>query len=490
MSGRAFFAALVLGLVAVVWVGAAHGEIIRLRDGSFLQGKVVDSDKKFVTFKRWDTGGVVRLSWMQLIEEDHLRLGRMLGLIVTEDKLAVKVDGIRFHLKTGEIIEGVLVKEQGTATELAILTSPGKPFKYPKSIIRSQEPIKIDILRVYSEEGAYMLKVKADGEPTDSPGHMATADYCQRIGYFEKEKDHLEKALAMGGGDESQQEYIQNRLEALVELIKEREVLLRIKAINRLIANKKFSEAAEAWQAMGTEFPQSKVVTEDSEKVADRIVREKENYLRSVVVRGWFAYMRQFIMAKVRDRELSLADAKKWAQRELSQEILAKLGEVHHIDPSEIKDTFDNRKTYVYRKSYYGTGTFIVQKSSSSGGSSGSSIVDQLGEKMGLGKEAREKVKEAFGFNTAKKKSSSKAATPEEWWKGANTSTKTHWITAYYAENSGDIEIVRVDYQPCPECGGKGYKKYIAAGASKEGTKYTPCKRCQGLGKFRVVVYK
>lgn len=482
----------VLAVVLVLFGAAgAQAEILRLKDGSFLQGKVVDSDKKFVTFERWDTGGVVRLSWMQVIEEDRIRLGKMLGLIVTEDKLAVKVDGVRFHFKTGEIVEGVVVEDQSTGSEVAILSSPGSVFRYPRNLVRSQEPVRLDILRVYTEEEAYQRKIDADGAPSDFAGHMATADYCQRIGYFEKEKEHLDAALALGTGDDSQVEYIENRLVILADLIKERVVLDRIKEIMRLIANKKFSEASEAWAAVQAEFPASKVVAEDREKVAERIEQEKESFLRSVVVRGWFSYMRQFVHAKAREKELTLSDAKKWAQRELSQEILKKLSEVHDIAEADIKETFDERKTYVYRKSYYGTGTFIVQKAqSSSGGSSGSSIIDQLGESMGLGKEAREKVKEAFGFTQKKKKDTGKQLTPEEWWAGASTNTRSHWLTAFYAENSGDIEVVRIDYQSCSECGGRGYKTVIVAGSQKEGTKHEMCKRCHGLGKFRVVVYK
>jgi hypothetical protein len=483
-----WLAVLSAAALALVLPSSADGEILRLKDGSFLQGKVVDSDKKFVTFLRWDTGGVVRLSWQQLTEEDRLRMGRKLGLIVTEDARAIKVDGMRFTLKTGEVIEGVLVEE--TDAHLLIRTTPGKPFKYPRSVVKSREPLKLDILRVYTEEEAYQRKLETDGEPADFQGHMARADYCQRLGYFEMEKEHLEKANGLGAPDESQQQLIDNRLEILVELIKDREVLRRIKAINRLIANKKFAEAQDAWKDVQGEYPQSKIVTDDLEKVEDKIAKEKANFLRSVVVRGWFSNLRSLVQSKVREKELTLADAKKWAQRELSREILTRLTEAHSIEEGEIKETFDNRKTYVYYKATYGTGTFIVEKSKSSKSGSGSSIIDQLGEKIGLGKDAREKVKEAFGFSTKKKKKDNKTQTPDDWWEKATSSMKYQWLTAFYAENSGDIEVVRLDTSACSECGGKGYKSYIASGSEKAGTKYEVCRKCHGLGKFKIVVFK
>ncbi len=481
--------ALILAFALVTAGRTASAEILRLKDGSFLQGRIMDSDKNFVKIQRFDTGGVVRLSWMQLTDEDRLRLGRLLGLIVTEDARAVKVDGMRYYLKTGEVLEGVLVSEQASAQEFVIRTGPGGVFKYPTSIIAREEPVKIDILRIYTEDEAYAAKLKADGAPGDFSSNMAFADWCQRIGYYEKEKEHLDKALSFGAPDKSQEEFIKNRTGMLVDLIKDREVLKKIKDIFKLIANKKFGEAEESWKSVQAEFPESKTVLEDREKVAEKIVREKETYLRAVVVTGWFNHMRSFIQTKVREKDLKIADAKKWAQVELSKEILAKLGTLHKIAESEIKDTFDARKSYVYRKAMYGSGTFIVQKSNQSG-SSGSSIVDQLGESVGLSSEAREKIKEAFGLTQSKDTKAKKALTEDEWWEAANSTTRASWLTAYYAENSGDIEVVRIDAQPCTECGGKGYKTVIEAGSDKGGTKYEACLRCHGLGNSRVVVYK
>ena len=72
---------------------------------------------------------------------------------------------------------------------------------------------------------------------------------------------------------------------------------------------------------------------------------------------------------------------------------------------------------------------------------------------------------------------------------------KYQWMLAYYAENSGDLEIVRVEKKPCPNCGGKGYVTFLAAGGSQAnaeggGTQRTMCLRCQGLGSDKVVVFK
>ncbi|MHC5040639.1 MAG: hypothetical protein ACYTHM_25280, partial [Planctomycetota bacterium] len=105
--------AIALGLaVAALLVAAVQvsGEIVRLPDGRFLQGEIVESDKAGFVFKRWDTGGIVKLSWEQVHSDDRIRLRRTLGLEFADKEQRITVQGFRLHLKSGDILEGVVLE--------------------------------------------------------------------------------------------------------------------------------------------------------------------------------------------------------------------------------------------------------------------------------------------------------------------------------------------------------------------------------------------
>ena len=68
--------------------------------------------------------------------------------------------------------------------------------------------------------------------------------------------------------------------------------------------------------------------------------------------------------------------------------------------------------------------------------------------------------------------------------------TGLHEITAYFAENGGDMEIVRIDTRNCSNCGGKGYLTFMTPGSATGGMKYRHCPRCHGNGHDRTVVYR
>ena len=77
---------------------------------------------------------------------------------------------------------------------------------------------------------------------------------------------------------------------------------------------------------------------------------------------------------------------------------------------------------------------------------------------------------------------------PEGWWKTETMANRKRFIIAYYAEESGDMKILRVKFNPCPHCAGRGYLEQY--GASGEEDKKIPCEVCKTLGFERTVVFK
>jgi hypothetical protein len=103
-------------------------------------------------------------------------------------------------------------------------------------------------------------------------------------------------------------------------------------------------------------------------------------------------------------------------------------------------------------------------------------------------------VKGLFGQQSTGSAGQKKKMTPDDWWATATVDMKRQWMTAFYAENSGDMTVVRTEKKPCGDCAGLGYITYHEAGGDqaggKGGAQHSMCPRCQGLGYDRVVVFK
>ena len=79
--------------------------------------------------------------------------------------------------------------------------------------------------------------------------------------------------------------------------------------------------------------------------------------------------------------------------------------------------------------------------------------------------------------------------TPDQWWMNAKEKQRRSFLLAYYAENSGDMKIVKVRLMNCPYCCGKGYFEHFTQGTEGESNKEV-CTVCKTIKYYRVVLYK
>jgi hypothetical protein len=87
----------------------------------------------------------------------------------------------------------------------------------------------------------------------------------------------------------------------------------------------------------------------------------------------------------------------------------------------------------------------------------------------------------------------------EQAWKELPGVARANWIMAYYAENSGDFEVMpKPQFSACRECGGTGTRLLTMAGAnvSREevgkgsNEQVIECPTCHGLGVIRRISYR
>jgi hypothetical protein len=85
-------------------------------------------------------------------------------------------------------------------------------------------------------------------------------------------------------------------------------------------------------------------------------------------------------------------------------------------------------------------------------------------------------------------------------WKLLSSTSRSQWILAYYAENSGEMDIrPRIAFRACRECGGRGVREIIVTGDARtrrgenqsgSGLHTAECETCRGLGVIRRIYYR
>ena len=76
---------------------------------------------------------------------------------------------------------------------------------------------------------------------------------------------------------------------------------------------------------------------------------------------------------------------------------------------------------------------------------------------------------------------------PEDWWKTESVMNRKRFLIAYFAEESGDMKIIRIRFNLCPHCSGKGFLERMSTG---EEDQKVPCEVCKTLGIERLVVFR
>lgn len=210
--------------------------------------------------------------------------------------------------------------------------------------------------------------------------------------------------------------------------------------------------------------PRAEAAPVEPEVRAPRELTEEERFERLVaqVKPRFFSALRLVVNKRARAKhdvvggvqeEFSLRDAKAWATKEAGKEAAEMVAGALDISVEDVRAAFAQRKSFDYRRATYGDGTFTVEASPLPRG--------------------RWNLK-----------------SPDAWWKQARASTRAQWLTAYYAEQAGEMQILRIDTRPCSGCGGRGALPFINPGSERAGTQWRPCHRCHGVRHDRTVVYR
>ncbi len=479
-------------LALMVFQAVAAGEIIRLKNGVELHGKVVEFDNEVgITVQRYDNGGVLDLRWEHILDADvkALRLARGYG---DEEAAPIFIKAKKMLLINNEYVIGVPV--ESSRPGFIALRRLGKIDEYPQAVVKEMETIDVEVQEVFTLEELFQQKL-SEGIPETALDHFNLGVFCESIEFYDRA---LELFMAVTELDpEFKADLIIQKVKRMEVKIREKEATDLLRDIRNRIYKKMFSTAFEFCDKFVEEYPDS-VQMGDLEKLRAQAVSKRRQYYQTKILTDYFSYLDRIATKVSSHKEYKLDDALSYARDELGSDVRKKLSEEFDMEIEEIEDLWLNRKGGRHRTASYGEGTFILGDEATL-----MPVEDEDDDKKKEAKEPAtldEKLKQKIeGIRKSRDRESRRrrsrinvddvGQTPDQWWMNAKEKQRRSFLLAYYAENSGDMKIVKVRLMNCPYCCGKGYFEHFTQGTEGESNKEV-CTVCKTIKYYRVVLYK
>jgi hypothetical protein len=489
--------------------GARDGEptMLRLRSGGIQWGEIIEHTGDEFSFRRLDTGGVVHMAWSFMDPSQEHELRMKYGYIdTTSDVLYVDAD--RLILVDGKEITGVIVDR--VDGNVRIKTEVGL-IDVPASRLRAVTGgVQVPALEVYTKEELVQKRL-ADLPPKTAEALYEFGVFCEQVLSFQYALD------AYVGAEALDPEFRVAEMPGLIvrttKKVEQQSQLDELAEADHLKRRKRFDEALLLLSSFPEKFPESPLEI-DRLKLTKRVEKAQTDYVTEVVQRGWYRWTER--LAAKAAREMGYAQAVAYAEEKLHEEVLAALladaQKWHaHIEEGTILQMWFERKTSRYRVSSYGSGTWLLGEDAALAGIQGVAQAQPGASEADSERAALDEKIRSF-LQSQKRAGRSSALTSgddeedvEAFWKMLSSSSRSNWIVAYYAENSGDMLVKSPpELRNCSTCGGRGIIEVIisdprgTSGSSGNGQESKgsgglaklACHACKGIGRTRRIRYK
>jgi hypothetical protein len=468
-------------------------EVVRVVDGRLLIGEIVDHDLDGLTVMSARNGGTYHLAWENLFPGEAERLKTGFGYTVDFSMPTVSAD--RLLLVNGRQITGRILRRDAREIEIR---SRNLTLVFPTTRLAAPpEKVVVEATEVLTPEQYYLERLPQI-ELEDAMAQFEFAREMEAVSGYEFAKTHLEQARILAVGDDALLKRIDGAMPRIKLAIDHRVETDKIKEIRSLMYRERFAMAEEKlaeFEQMHSDSP----IYEDYIKVAEKFEAKREEAMIRFLRRNWHKRAASLLKKKSLDRKAKVEALQNYATTELPQllrEVMAEelAGMKVGVDPSEV-DQLWSRRTEQKSKRHqagFGNGTWILGEAKAQAGLK----VEEAEENDGRTEAERELQNRYKRYlenleRSRRASGTNEEVSPEDWWKTASASTRFQWLLAFYAEFSGDFDLVRVNFDKCSTCNGDGYVEITELGSGSKGqNQRRKCPTCHGVLVRRSIFFR
>lgn len=456
-----------LSIVLVLALAStAVAEVITLKDGTVLTGKVLEGDEKGLRLQRFDTGGVIFLPWRFINDRDADRIRKDRGLDLGELDF-LEIPGTRIELTDRTVIEGVVLER---TNDRVVIQTDNRKMPIPLKRIVREEETTVNAAEVYPGEKLYEDQV-AKGAPETASDHFGLAKFCYQIELYEKAIEHFVKVQELEA--EFKPDFVRARINECEALLKNKAIAQLFNRITRLGYARKYTDALQTIEQM-KEAPELDEVWQAKLKEKEAELKEaREKFLVRSIGSMMPPMIRSLANKASKDRNMTLQDARRYASRDFARDLEARIMKRLDLEQKEARDFIGKVKSFSVLKVSYGAFTWFAKgEKPPTFRKRQTNNNDNRGRRGRNNRQANEK-----------KEQLPKA---DELWASSIAKQREAFIHATFVERAREAHVMKIERRTCGTCGGRGTVRSTGTGGIIE----TRCPRCRGIGTDRVVVYR
>ncbi len=472
-------------------------EIVRLRDGTLVHGEIVEFDEATgFTLLRVDNGGLLTLRWNHLSAEEARRIKVSRGFTGEEVEL-YEVDVVQLLMKNGTFETGALV--EGGPRDVFTLRRRSGVDEFPKRYVQSVESARAEGLAIFSPDELYLRILTEQGTPTTAAEHLDVAVTCEGARLYARAREHYR--ATRDTDPEYRPDLLASRLERVDIRIEEAAATALLDELRQRLYRRQFDTAEELAARFREEFPASRQLG-DLADLQQQIAERRREFHAGRIISDYFSFLNAGLSRIARNDDMTLGAAMELVEEGLHEELVTKLSRSYGVDEEIIQELWDTRRGGSLRSSSYGSGTFILGpdkalkwKLGRHGADEDEEDADDLDPEdedlesriEEVLRRRREQAQSRQSSARANRGLESVGLSPDEWWAATPRDDRQRWLSAYFAEFSGQLDIERAKPVPCRTCRADGFVEIIN---DRNEVERVTCPTGKGLRYERLVSFR
>lgn len=468
-------------------------EVVRVIDGRLLVGEIIDHDLDGLVVQSARNGGTYQLRWGDLFPGEAERLKTSFGYRVSFETPTVSAD--RLLLVNGQQITGRILRRDSNEIEIR---SRGLTTVVPTTRLAAPpEKVVVEADEVLTPEQFYaerLPQVSAE----DAMAQFEFARELEAVAAYELALATLMGAQELAQDDAPLLSRIEGAIPRIQTAIEHRVETDKLRDIRTLIYRERFAEAEVLLEEFAAEHSDSPVY-EDYIKVTEKFEGQREAAMVRYLERNWYKRAAALLKKRALDRKANVESLQQYATSELPELMRETMAEElavmkEDLSTSEVSALWEARlETKPKRhQAGFGNGTWILGEARARAGVKAEEESEEDG-RSAAEKELQDRYKRYLDNLERSRRAAGTdtESTPEDWWSNATSSSRFQWLLAFYAEYSGDFELVRVMTDYCPTCNGDGSIEILEIGGKGGGQpQRKKCTTCHGVSVRRSIFFR